>query len=425
MKNKEEGLLQVRWPHISLGYVGRVSETATLNSRFFYNVLNSLSVLDSPLIFPQRVPKVDYFKELIALELKCFEDEFLNITKKLQNLVSVSHQTNNLLLNSLKLLMRYGGSQFVIDFSCRHNLSDDIALQMDFLKICSNIQVDLSKGSKPDLYPLSKFTDKVIVSYHCSINFKIIVLNRLIVNYFRYKLEGNIYIPIDKFVNNLLVSLKKIDGRVKSNRLLIAYSYRGVSMSNTLSEEEKRWFLLTSEKLSRGLHSENIIENVVYQENLYTTLQTLAKYAINTGNPDHATNYLKEMIYLDPFDPTAYSELALLLLEQGHYAESALYFEKSKLLGPPGVGMNIYYEAKCYESLGDVERYISLLKESSVIDPYAISPKLDLLEHYMNINFHEKVIEISHEIIHDDVLFSQLTVDEKKAILENANKIGC
>ena len=94
------------------------------------------------------------------------------------------------------------------------------------------------------------------------------------------------------------------------------------------------------------------------------------------------------------------------------YNKAANAFKKAMELGPPGTGMNAYYYAKCLEKIGNEPDAIHYLYESAKLDNHALSPWLDLLEHYSNKKQLEKTREIATYIYQTPDLKEQLEEHE-------------
>jgi len=368
------------------------------------------------------VPRIGFFEELCSLESKAFNTHFNMLIENLNHKIKQKHINKHLLLNCIKVLLRYGKAEYVVNFSPLKSYSFPLRIEIAFLKICAKIELDLANKNKPDLSELVSLINRILPSKNITQRFKLLALNKLIVNYFRYVCQNQSIIVIERYVQIAYKKLSDFHIKDSQDSLLIAYICRGLAMSSTLTEQEKRLLLEKSEKLSRSLFSDIIIENIVYKENLYTTLQTMAKYALYHNKADIAISRLHEMINLDPFDSTAYSELGLLLFEQENYAEAIQMFHQARTLGPPGVGMNFYYEAKCHEFLGNMIKYVSLLESTTRIDPFAISPWLDLLDYYKNTAQNDMILKISKLILNQEILMEQLTTEEQQELLNYANK---
>lgn len=142
--------------------------------------------------------------------------------------------------------------------------------------------------------------------------------------------------------------------------------------------------LKKAENYARKLEPINEYENLIAKENLYTLLQTLSKWNFFLGNDIVAEKSLIEMCELDPLDSRAFSEYGLYLYKKKRFVKAEQYFSKAIELGPPSIGMNLYFLIKTKEALG-VSKFdlISLLLQVIEIDPCTISPWIDIIEFYI------------------------------------------
>lgn len=238
------------------------------------------------------------------------------------------------------------------------------------------------------------------------------LLNRLVVYFYRYEKEA---LYCNEIVTLSKVLLKYVSHSEYNSFIDTLYSsvaYRGLSMVKEFDQDEQTEFLMKAEKLARLLRPSTKFEEIVASENIYTLLQTLAKWHINLNDNKKAETCLKEMIQIDPFDSTAYSELGFFYIRYNDYDKGAEYFKKAMELGPPGMGMNIYYYATCLEKLGNGLEAINYLYRSADIDKQALSPWLDLLNFYSEKKQFDKTKHISNHIFHTPILKEQLEEHE-------------
>ena len=103
----------MNFPHLSLGYLGKKSKTQTLNSKFYSQIFDDNVDLSKFIIFPQRIPRKDFFKELIKLECQSFYNEYLKLKCRITNAHYSFVNCNNtpdsrIFFNYSNLLLRYG-----------------------------------------------------------------------------------------------------------------------------------------------------------------------------------------------------------------------------------------------------------------------------------------------------------------------------
>lgn len=91
-------------------------------------------------------------------------------------------------------------------------------------------------------------------------------------------------------------------------------------------------------------------------------------------------------------------------------------FAKAVDLGPPGVSMHLYYQAHCWQVQNLPEKSIALLQQSILSDEEAVSPYLDLLALYSQLNQKQEYTKIVNKLLIDKKLRSQLSDDELKEL---------
>ena len=146
-------------------------------------------------------------------------------------------------------------------------------------------------------------------------------------------------------------------------------------------------------------------------DNLCTCLLSVAKWNIQVENYTKAEALFSEICELDPFDSVGYCEMGVLLHRVNRFSDAAYYFKKAALLGPPGVGMNTYFQAKCLEQISSQEKFVSVLHQAAEIDKNAISPLLDLF-HYYKDQCPSNSKNIAKKILSSPILKKQLTQHE-------------
>lgn len=168
---------KINWPHISLGYLGESCKNLTLNSRFFSLTINNSKLLNSILIFPQRIPRVGFFEELVSLESSQFNENFNKLLTNFKYLTMQKNIKKNVLLNYLKILLRYGCAEYVAHFPLQNKIDCQIQYEIKFLQICARIEISLADNNQPDLAELTEFIEHILLSKNISQLFKILVLN--------------------------------------------------------------------------------------------------------------------------------------------------------------------------------------------------------------------------------------------------------
>lgn len=416
--------MKLNYNHLSSGYIGKKYNQATLNSQyyglFFDEIINSYKSYTSILPFPQRVPRSGFFDEIIALEVKGFKKKVEKTTAVLVNrymsasadLGSCPAEDNTRkFLNWGNLLLRYGHLDEIMRYFPTH-YSGPYELEIKLLRESSVIERQLSNDKSISVNALLLLADKFIPHKETTTREKIMLLNSLIVYFYRHQKISAKRFDIVNYSHSLSKLLETVDYDNFIGNLYASIAFRGLAMVSDFDIPTQNSFIYHAEQLARSLQGENQLEQIVAAENFYTCLQTLSKWSQINNDFTMAERHLLEMIKLDPYDSTGYSELGFLALKMNEIENASLHFEKAMELGPPGTGMNAYYYAKCQEKMGKNDEAINYLYHSASLDRQAISPWLDLLEHYNNNNQQQEAKRIANHIYSTSVLMEQLEHDE-------------
>lgn len=344
-------MMNFRFPHITSGYLGKEHDQLSLNSSFYSIILRDLSLLNSPVIFPQRVPKTEFFEELLLLESKDISEQLRikqnELNQLLTNtLVTLDKQSTKqrYFLNILHMMLRFGLSdsilivehQYIANHLDQNHLAEFELIQVIAMFILnnhineSNLEILLQKG----------------LSDQCNQRIRILILNYLIVANYRFNLK----LPNHKYLQQCHETLMHLIQFSKSTdfaaMIRISVAYRGLAMMTELNDIVKSKYLKKAEYFARNTQPNGSLETLIAKENLFTCLQTLAKWYITYNQLHHAESCLSEMITLDPHDSSGYGEMAFFLLNQDRVQEAESSFKRAAELGPPAVGMHTYYYGK-------------------------------------------------------------------------------
>ena len=257
---------------------------------------------------------------------------------------------------------------------------------------------------------------------NCSIlprEVSISVMNRIIVFACRHQAQIDDEI-LKKLLDVHVQEVNECDSTHFNATILKSIAYRGIAMMPHLGVAKQSEYLFQAEQYARHAEGKNKIEHLIKIDNLYTCLQTMAKWQMSVKNFAKAEEYLRELCKLDPTDSVGHSELGLFLHRLEHFTEAATCFDHAARLGPPAVGMNIYFRAKCLERIGLHHEAASLLHEASTIDEEALSPLLDLFLFYKNSD-NAKAQTIAHKIMSSSVFLDQLAEDELQDLQNTLN----
>ncbi len=406
------------YAHISKGYLGIKNNLATLNSKFYAELFSAPHNIESNILFPQRIPKKDFFIELKTLETNEFSHQFDSFC---ENLVAQAFgQKNNKgvrLINYINLLLRYGLFDKINEFNATLDIEEEIDLELSYLKQNALIETCLNTESVITLKDeLKKYADIVSYNTNFSNKLRILIINRLIVCTCRYPNDFEDKSIILKYSDILINIIESLETSFEL-MFLTAYAYRGIAMVEEYSKDFRSQCLNKMENILRELKASSILEEIVLKEGFYTSLQTLSKWNLAYGKENKAVENIEEMISIDPVDSTAYSELGLFYLKKKLYKNAELYFKKASELGSPAVGMNTYFYAKCLEAQGHDEKAILELYKTIFIDNEAISPCLDILNFYKKTNDISGIKILVKHITSNNVLREQLDVYEYSDII--------
>ena len=308
--------MDFNFPSLTPGYIGFNSNKLTLNSHFYYLYHSTQTLPDQYIFFPQRVAKVGFFNEISNLETETVRKNiFLKKQFLLQELQELARNMNVtksgwLLVNHLNLLLRYGLFDEVSNFICPHDVSYEISLEINLIKINSTIHNELSKShsAKINIVPLFKLVDEVYKNKNIDSRLRIIAINLFVVYYCRFNHNQKGRVNIQEYGHVLLTILENHDSTTLE-KLRSAIALRGIAMINDYGEKKQNEYLIKSLEISNTLDSELITEKILIKENIYTLSQTLSKWSMQQEDLVAAKKYLIDMITIDPFDSTGFGAI--------------------------------------------------------------------------------------------------------------------
>ncbi len=238
------------------------------------------------------------------------------------------------------------------------------------------------------------------------------LLNRFVVYFYRHN-------PLTEYKEIVLNSAQRLINIIEHqsndtflNKLYASVVYRGIAMVNDMGEAFQQDCLDKSESIAHDMVSETALEKISAKENLLTLMQTKSKWAMRNQAKKNAENFLLEMIDLDIYDSTGYSELGLFYSNNELFQDALPMFKKAIQLGPPAVGMNTYYYGKCLELSGNTEMAMTAFYEAAQLDDESLSPWIDLFFIYWNTNQGCLAKKIAKHIFNTSTLKEQLLDDE-------------
>ncbi|VEG92529.1 tetratricopeptide repeat protein [Legionella spiritensis] len=420
--------MNYRYTYLSPGYLGKYCESGTINSQYygvFFDLLaNNPNLINQIIVLPQRIPRRDFFRELYELETDRYRSDFNLIVKKLlDNHQRAFHdltkndtwENSRRYLNWSYVLMRYGYFKDILNNFPAKNISS-CALEMCLLKELTKTQILLSDGNNVVVDDYLYLVEKFLTRKETTIREKILLLNQTIVNFYRHQQDKSISKTIHHLSDALLKLLAPLDANNFMNILYSSVAYRGLAMDFEYGTAVRFSFLNKAEQLARTIHCKTTVEQIIAKDNLFTCIQSLSKWYLQQQDSSKAEEYLTELISIDPFDATGFSELGFFYFNLNRIEAAADCFEKAMQLGPPGSGMNAYYYAKCLEQLGDEYHSIKYLYEATKLDTCGVSAWLDLLFCFIKKKQIDKASDIAHHLYESLTLFEQLEDEEKATV---------
>lgn len=413
-------MIKFRFPNITAGYLGIKHNQLTLNSAFYAELYASNYDIDRQIIVPQRIPKHELFDELLMLEdnttaelLKTHRNMLVSRMQTALNQLENDNSKQRYFLNWLNILLRYGLFNEICALDTTHIKSIlDTSESVEFELIRLSAYFRIAESDVTLNRYLNNLANEVLSSTNLSKRVQILVLNYVIVAAYRFRIK----LPYDNCLKNCcekLIDLLKNEIENDFGALIRAsVAYRGLAMVDELHLDLRGQFLNQAELIARNINISNELDELIAKENLYTCLQSQAKWNQRVNHLEAMKSNLKEMIKIDPYDSTGYGELGFFLLDQNCVDEAAINFERAAQLGPPAVGMHTYYYAKSLQLLGNHEAAVNALYEVTKIDNDAISPWLDLIEYNLEIKEIDKAKKIISNVLKNPTYRSQLEADE-------------
>lgn len=367
---------------------GRPRRAHTLNARFYGELWRRVdgaspsaaaasAPFDRRFPFPQRIPKTGFFDELFAdRAARARFERRRRWLRQAFHAARAQAATNPApMLNLGHWLLRWDA--FPDNVGAVRGLDVGARFELEHLKNLARLGRSLSAarpvagrdamGRLAEL-ALERLTPVATVPF----------LTMFVVSAFRYPASPELRAEANDAAVPLERTLARHVPGTFQERLHFAVAHRGIAMAD-LPKTRKSWHLERALEISEYLAPSGPLERLVAAENALTLRQTLAKWALATGNLGDAEAHLRTMVAIDRCDSTALSELGLFLLEQERFTEAERTFRKAAELGPPAVGMNRFFEGLCSKHRGRLVRAAAAFREAAKRDPLALSPHLELL----------------------------------------------
>lgn len=400
--------MSFKYPTVTAGYANCQSQQQSLNSAMMQMLTSEINIPAG--MYPQRVPTPGFFDELNHLEGKEYKEKISHINKQV-----ISEAKNNIGVESLNhclnILLRRGLYKDVLDISVPM-VCDSMPLSTRYIIENAKIEEMLVSSKNFNLESYHVLSEDVLLYPENEIRLKLQILNRLLVCSFRYKIPLPPNACAIDYVRTIIDLLNNDHRSCFQSHIDHSVVYRGISMVPTQGRDKQSELLEQAYNHAVAASPSCDYEVLIKNENLFTLLQTLAKWNLFKGNHDISEEYLNDMIELDPYDSTAYSEYGLFLFHQNRFDEALNQFKLASELGPPSVAMNKYFIAQTMKSVNQSADIEPILKNIIEDDPLALSPLLELIEIYKNKSNLEMVNRLVNKVLSSSDLKDQLEENE-------------
>lgn len=287
--------------------------------------------------------------------------------------------------------------------------------EFEFIRTMAQLQLLIQKNQKVNLNMLESLFYSAIQKNEITPLIKIRIATTLIVMTCRFGYKRKI--KILRMAQQIILSLIHQNNATYEEILCFSYAYRGMAMLPFLEESAVDQYLMNAKVFGETVVSNVSSLKLVAKENMYTYFQTFSKWNITKKHIKKAFEAIENMIHLDPYDAVGYAEMGFLCLKIADYKNAEKNFEKASMLGPPSIGMHLFYQAYCLIQLKKLpEAELALIKAIN-IDSTAISPYHALFHFYRKQRCFSKQINIALKIYKNKNLFNQLNNREKKQII--------
>lgn len=371
----------------TLGYVGVASACASLNSAFFAEYWRCNPGDEVLVQFPLRVPRRGFHEELrdneTAAGARAWQAQRARVASMAQRLgVEQALWMPIHALNVLGTALRYGIFEFpaLADLPPpRTGQAHDYQIQLQLY--IGRLSTAISDSAPPPYAQIQSLSLLAHQDRALDPEVRAHLFNTYLVASARYRDES--VSLADGLLNQTSGFLRDYltQSRPTGFRSCMSHSslWRGLAMWEGLTAEQKTQCLAQASHCAERAQPGNPVERLLHAENDVTLNLTLAKWLGRT-DPAVKMRYLNRITELDPWDATAYSELALLHYKREQWSEAIRHFDKAIELGPPALGMNSHFRADIDLRLGREDSAEHLFRRAARIDPQGLSPRLALFE---------------------------------------------
>lgn len=366
--------------------------------------------------FPQRIPRLGFFDELEKFETPVCSSAIASYRRTVAKDIE-SHQPNKSLYH---MGLRLGlGLAIEASLSSLRSPPNPTTQSIEFALIRDFAETQIKYPNIPQS-SLQSTISLLKTSYslkHSYLSAKI--ANRVLVKSARYsgqKLDSETVELIDNTLKRYFSETKVENATAFSNSVLS----RGYAMLPGLSNETMIKRVDDAVNFAHSFQARTSLEGALKKELLFTTLLTLAKTHRRVGAIDLAEKSLVTLTEIDEHEPIAWSELGLHYHFLCDYKKSLVCFKRAIALGPPSLALNSYFAGAAQFKLLNFEEGIKLMIQSIRFDSFALSPRLDLIEHYLSKNQTNNARILSDEILGTNELVTQLNEKERADLINLA-----
>ena len=414
MQSPTEAFLnQLRYPRVSAGYVGAKSVTGTVNSQYYADLAcRGWAVSKDELqLFPQRVPVLGFFDELLAVETEIFQSGFTAVRKliadQLLNAFRPHSENSEFQSNSLDLAARFGLSELIGKLP-EQKFDQRMALG-HFKREVYAIMMQRALGLPRGLHHLSKLSEEVSEPLLRSL-----ILARIIVEKARHSE------PVGLDSATCAAEIKQsLDSLRPSSAVELGWLsmiYRALPMAEGILKEEAREFLEKSVEYACSIEPGCAQTRLAKADLLLTTYQSFAKWSLSVGDENAAETYLLQMNETDPADSVGFSELGLFYFRNNEFNKSFEAFRSAVDLGPPALALNLFFLGKTNLALGDAQSAENNFKRGIAVDPTGVSHFLELIEIYDRTGRSKESSNLKRSVFSNPDLFEQLSAEEQRSL---------
>jgi hypothetical protein len=405
-----------RFPSISVGYLGLEVTDSSLTSQFYAGYSRhglAKPVADRLVFWPQRVPILGFFDELLECETPVYRQAFAEcrcqILRQLEDLTRlgpIGPELVNEVCNTVDLAARYGLLEAV------HRIGSSLPLkpETDLIRLKLFTYHNTLRHSRGEAVDLSELVELISA---CEVPLiRALAIARLIVILARYaperwpKESARWHSEAVQFVE----SAPEDNGLVP--QVWRSMIFRALPMARGIDRQLGEEWMTRSVQIVEGLPVISALDRVAQKELLCTTLQSVAKMQLANKQEGLAIATLEKLIALDPFDPVGYSETAFIHWRAERPALALPYFQRAIDLGPPAFAMNAHFAGLCRKMTGDFAGALENFQLSASADAYGLSPRLELLASYRSAGNLTEAARIQSQILSDKNLREQMTEEE-------------